>query len=68
MDGRKVRQARRHRAEAASGEVLQGQGMATGDSVRQIGVTRQTYYRRRKQYGEVVGWRWWKYEGGVIPI
>lgn len=32
-------------------EVLQGQGMAIGDAVRQIGVTQQTYYRWRKQYG-----------------
>ncbi len=32
-------------------EVLQGQGMAIGDAVRQIGVTRQTCYRWRKQYG-----------------
>jgi putative transposase len=32
-------------------EVLQGQGMAIGDAVRQIGVTQQTFYRWRKQYG-----------------
>jgi transposase-like protein len=32
-------------------EVLQGQGMAIADAVRQIGVTQQTYYRWRKQYG-----------------
>jgi transposase-like protein len=32
-------------------EVLQGQGMAIVDAVRQIGVTVQTYYRWRKQYG-----------------
>jgi transposase-like protein len=32
-------------------EVLQGQGMAIADAVRQIGVTVQTYYRWRKQYG-----------------
>jgi putative transposase len=32
-------------------EVLQGQGMAIGDAVRQIGVTQQTYHRWRKQYG-----------------
>lgn len=32
-------------------EVLQGQGMTIADSVRQIGVTQQTYYRWRKQYG-----------------
>ncbi len=32
-------------------EVLQGQGMAVADAVRQIGVTQQTYYRWRKEYG-----------------
>jgi transposase-like protein len=32
-------------------EVLQGQGIAVADAVRQIGVTQQTYYRWRKQYG-----------------
>ncbi len=32
-------------------EVLQGQGMVIADAVRQIGVTVQTYYRWRKEYG-----------------
>ena len=32
-------------------EVLQGQGMAVADAVRQIGVAQQTYYRRRRLYG-----------------
>lgn len=32
-------------------EVLQGQGMGIAEAVRQIGVTQQTYYRWRKQYG-----------------
>ena len=32
-------------------EVLQGQGKPLADSVRQIGVTVQTYYRWRKEYG-----------------
>ena len=32
-------------------EVLQGQGHSIADAVRQIGVTQQTYYRWRKQYG-----------------
>jgi putative transposase len=32
-------------------EVLQGQGMTIAEAVRQIGVTEQTYYRWRKQYG-----------------
>ncbi len=30
-------------------EVLQGQGRSTADAERQIGVTVQTYYRRRKE-------------------
>jgi transposase-like protein len=32
-------------------EVLQGQGSSVSDAVRQIGVTQQTYYRWRKEYG-----------------
>jgi transposase-like protein len=32
-------------------EVLQGQGKSVPDAVRQIGVTVQTYYRWRKEYG-----------------
>ena len=32
-------------------EVLMGQGMASLDAIRQIGVVEQTYYRWRKQYG-----------------
>ena len=32
-------------------EVLQGQGNSIADAVRQIGVTQQTYYRWRKEYG-----------------
>ncbi len=32
-------------------EVLQGQGMTIADAARQIGMTEQTYYRWRKQYG-----------------
>ena len=32
-------------------EVLQGQGRPIVDAVRQIGVTVQTYYRWRKEYG-----------------
>ena len=31
--------------------MLQGQGLSIADAVRQIGVTQQTYYRWRKQYG-----------------
>ncbi len=32
-------------------EVLVGQGMARIDSIREIGVVEQTYYRWRKLYG-----------------
>jgi len=32
-------------------EVLQGQGLSVGDAVRQIGITQQSYYRWRRQYG-----------------
>ena len=32
-------------------EVLQGQGKSIADAVRQIGVTQQSYYRWRKEYG-----------------
>ena len=32
-------------------EVLQGQGSSIADAVRQIGVTQQTYYGWRKEYG-----------------
>lgn len=34
-------------------EVLQWQGMAIADAVRQIAVTVQTYYRLRNQYGRM---------------
>ncbi|MEG9861508.1 MAG: transposase, partial [Parvularculales bacterium] len=32
-------------------EVLVGQGRGRVDAIRQVGVTEQTYYRWRKQYG-----------------
>ena len=32
-------------------EVLVGQGMARVDAIREVGITEQTYYRWRKQYG-----------------
>jgi transposase-like protein len=31
--------------------VLQGQGKSVSEAVRQIGVTQQTYYRWRREYG-----------------
>jgi len=32
-------------------EVLHGQGVSVAQAVRQIGVTQNTYYRWRKEYG-----------------
>jgi len=32
-------------------EVLQSQGMAVSDAVRQLGLSEQTFYRWRKNYG-----------------
>ena len=34
-------------------EVLCGQGKTIGEAVRHIGVTEQTYYRWRRQYGSM---------------
>ena len=34
-------------------EVLQGQGATIAEAVRQIGVTQQTFYRWRKQFGGI---------------
>ena len=33
-------------------EVLMGQGVFCLNTIRQIGIVEQTYYRRRKQYRE----------------
>jgi putative transposase len=32
-------------------EVLLGQGMSIGEAIRKLGVSEQTYYRWRKEYG-----------------
>jgi len=32
-------------------EVLLGQGMIIGEAIRKLGVSEQTYYRWRKEYG-----------------
>jgi len=32
-------------------EVLQGKGMTVGDVSRKLGISEQTYYRWRKEYG-----------------
>ena len=32
-------------------EVLHSQGMPVADAVRQVGITQQSYYRWRRQYG-----------------
>ena len=47
---------KRYRAEEIVGklrqvEVLQSQGMAAADAIRQIGVSEVTFYRWRKEYG-----------------
>ena len=34
-------------------DVLAGQGMARNDEIREISITEQTYFRWRKQYGEM---------------
>ena len=34
-------------------EVLQGQGMTIGEISRKLGISEQTYYRWRKEYGEM---------------
>ena len=39
-------------------EVLQSQGMAAADAIRQIGVTEVTYYRWRKEYGGMRPLKW----------
>ena len=38
-------------AKLREAEVLMAQGMTTAKAVRQLGVTEQTYYRWRKEYG-----------------
>jgi len=47
---------RRHSAKGVIGkqrevEVLVGRGGSLGEAIRSIGVTEQTYYRWRKEYG-----------------
>lgn len=37
-------------------ELLLGQGTSIGEAIRKIGVSEQTYYRWRKEYGGK-GWR-----------
>jgi putative transposase len=49
--GWKARETRRYRLKLRQVEVLQGQGNSVSEAVRQIGVTVQTYYRWRKEYG-----------------
>ena len=34
-------------------EVLVGQGMKQIDAIREIGIVEQTFYRWRKQYGDI---------------
>ena len=48
---RQTGKSRRYRYELRQVEVLQGQGKSVSDSGRHIGVTIQTYYRWRREYG-----------------
>ena len=50
-DGRQARQTGRDRSETATSRGASRQGASIADAVRHIGVTQQTYYRWRKQYG-----------------
>jgi putative transposase len=40
-------------AKLRQAEVLPGQGMTVADAIRRIGVSEVTYYRWRKQYGDL---------------
>ena len=48
---RKERTGRADHPQAASVEVEVGRGKTVAESVKKIGVTEQTYYRWKKQYG-----------------
>ena len=50
-DGWEEREARGIVLKRRQVEVLQGQGKSVSEAVRQIGVTAQTHYRWRKEYG-----------------
>jgi putative transposase len=49
--GRKIYTAEQIIGLLREAEVLQGQGMTIGDVSRKLGISEQTYYRWRKEYG-----------------
>ena len=49
--GRKNYTAEQNIGMLREAEVLQGQGMTIGDVSRKLGISEQTYYRWRKEYG-----------------
>jgi putative transposase len=49
--GRKIYTAEQIIGMLREAEVLQGQGMTIGDMSRKLGISEQTYYRWRKEYG-----------------
>ena len=49
--GRKIYTAEQIIGMLREAEVLQGQGMTIGDVSRKLGISEQTYYRWRKEYG-----------------
>jgi transposase-like protein len=42
---------RRHHSQVARAEVMSAQGKTVAEISRQLGVTEQTYFRWRKEYG-----------------
>jgi putative transposase len=49
--GRKIYTAEQIIGMLGEAEVLQGRGMTIGDVSRKLGISEQTYYRWRKEYG-----------------
>ena len=49
--GRKINSPEQIIRKLREAEVLLGQGSTIGQASRQLGITEQTYYRWRKQYG-----------------
>lgn len=49
--GRKIYTAEQIIGMLREAEVLQGRGMTIGDVSRKLGISEQTYYRWRKEYG-----------------
>jgi len=48
-------------------EILLNQGATVGEASRKIGVTEQTYYRWRREYGGMRVERIWRREGLKVP-